>query len=292
MKKKYEDIGNKLKKKANSDGKVVSVRINNLYGLLQSLSRFFYRKHHEWVALAFVREDYSTRKIWFNKGSSHDEVQYGLDPPELLKYARRFNADLVIDGHNHPVSSKDIPDYGSRRANIAASYRQKEAQFGFSDTDDMSTSNYATFLEDHGIKHADVVYVAGDYQIRGEQEVIDRFTKEKNRSQRSSGPSRDSSSGSTGNSGQKSTNSSGGEDCFIVTLCYGRGSDEYRRMIDLRDDFLSKYLFWKLTVKLYYVISPWLVKIIGKSDVLTRYSKKAVKWIMYRLEDLRDSSDR
>jgi len=291
LKKKYEGIGNRLKKKADSDGKIVSVRINNLYGLLQSLSRFFYRKHHEWIALAFVREDYSTRKIWFNKGSNRKHAQYGLDPPELLKYARRFDAELIIDGHNHPVSSKDIPDYGSRRANIAATYRQKEASFGFSDTDNASTANYSTFLEDHGIKHADVVYVAGDYQIRGDQEVIDRFSREKKEAKKSSRSSRDTNGAPTSKNSGGSGNSENA-DCFIVTLCYGRGSDEYRRMIDLRDNFLSDYLLGRLAVKWYYGISPWLVKIIGKSNVLTRYSKKVVKWILFRLEDLRDLSDR
>lgn len=63
-------------------------------------------------------------------------------------------------------------------------------------------------------------------------------------------------------------------------------------MIDLRDNFLSRYLIGRLAVKFYYAISPWLVKVIGKSDVLTSYSKKFVKWVLHRLEELRDLSDR
>ena len=287
MEREYENIGNKLKKKADSDGKIVSVRIDSLYGLLQSLARFFYQKHHEWVALAFVEEGFSTKKIWFNKGSDHTNVQYGLDPKEVLKYSRRFNAKQIIDAHNHPLSSKDRPDYGSRRANIAASYRQKEAKFGFSDTDNMSTANYSAFLEDHDIKHADVVYVAGDYEIRGDEDMVNRFTQERNNQNRKSTSSQNRSRDS--NKDLSNSGNNDNEDCFIVTLCYGRGSPEYRRMIELRDGFLSDYLIGRIAIKFYYAVSPWLVKLIRRSEILTKVSKSIAKRILLKLEALRDS---
>ncbi len=283
MEQRYFNKGNRLKKKAKGDGGFVSMRFTSLYGLLQSLARFFYQKHHEWVAIAFLREDWSTQKIWFNKGESHRSVTYGLEPREVLKYARKFDAKYVIDAHNHPLSSKDRPDYGSRRANIAASYQQKRDQFGFSDTDNLSTANYSTKPENRGLKYADVVYVAGDYQIRGDDEIIDKFSEEKRqpRQQRSSdSPTQDQEHTSSKNS-----------DCFIVTLCYGRNSQEYRRMIDLRDNFLNNFAVGRLAVRTYYAVSPHLVKVIGRSEVLTKYSKKVVTKIMHALESLRLNRD-
>lgn len=100
--------------------------------------------------------------------------------------------------------------------------------------------------------------------------------------------SRSSQSSNSGTNYGSSGGNSGNSDCFIVTLCYGRDSDIYHKMIDLRDEFLSEYLIGRLFIKSYYAVSPWLVRIIGRSDFLSEVSRKAVKWALHRLVSLRE----
>ncbi len=58
--------------------------------------------------------------------------------------------------------------------------------------------------------------------------------------------------------------------CYIVTYCYGRDTNEYRDMIRFRDQTLTKSLLGRMFVNLYYRYSPWLVQVAQKSFILSK----------------------
>lgn len=67
------------------------------------------------------------------------------------------------------------------------------------------------------------------------------------------------------------------EGCFIATVCYdGYNTPEVIRFRYFRDDILLKTFFGKVFVKVYYLFSPRLSKVISKSDKLKRVVKKCI----------------
>ena len=67
------------------------------------------------------------------------------------------------------------------------------------------------------------------------------------------------------------------EGCFIATVCYdGYSTPEVMRFRYFRDDILLKAFLGKVFVKVYYLFSPKLSKVIGKSDKLKRVVKKCI----------------
>lgn len=70
---------------------------------------------------------------------------------------------------------------------------------------------------------------------------------------------------------QKKVNSG----CFIATACYGNyNSTEVLVLRKFRDETLLKTFFGKIFVSFYYLISPFFAKLISKSDLLKKYTRK------------------
>lgn len=68
--------------------------------------------------------------------------------------------------------------------------------------------------------------------------------------------------------------------CFVVTLCFGRQSNEYKQMTLFRDEVLNKYLSGRFFIRQYYAYSPILIKIIGKSKTLVYFLKCILSILM------------
>lgn len=166
-----EATGKGLKKLARARGNFVKVNISNLYNALDTLSYFFYRKKHEWIAICFIDEDFFCRLIWFNKGVNHQAVNIELPLEEAVVVARENNIKYIVLSHNHPVSSYDLPDYGSRRLNIQASYELKAGLLGFSAQDKISGAHWQSVFNEAGIGYADAVFAAGNYEISGDSQL-------------------------------------------------------------------------------------------------------------------------
>lgn len=172
-----------LKDKAKSSGGFVEVNISDVYSLFESLFYFFHGKHHEWVAICFLNENFTTTHIWFNKGPDRNKVTHHLTPEEILKYARNFNSKYIITHHNHIASSKQIPNYESntKRRNISAHKNLSEEIFGFSDQDINSLNYYSNFFDDYDIKVATGVHVTEiGHKILspiGEQEIVKNYER-------------------------------------------------------------------------------------------------------------------
>lgn len=64
--------------------------------------------------------------------------------------------------------------------------------------------------------------------------------------------------------------------CFIVTFCFGKDSREYQEMIAFRDEVLSKSIYGRSLIRLYYEISPWLIRLARRYDVLASMLRKGV----------------
>ena len=177
----YKREGKRLKKKAKSKGNFVSVNIPNSYALMETLAHFFYQKHHEWAAICFLDSTYSCKKIWFNKGPDHTTVSLGLTPEQIVNKASNIKAQNIIIAHNHPVSSKDMPNYTSKSASIRAQKQLKRQQFGFSPQDKLSGAHYDAELTTKELNVAEAVFVAGSYQIEGEAKIVDTYKRNRKR---------------------------------------------------------------------------------------------------------------
>ncbi len=75
-----------------------------------------------------------------------------------------------------------------------------------------------------------------------------------------------------------------GSACYLVTYCYTRESLEYSMMINYRDTVLAKTLPGRVFIKLYYFVSPWLIKRASELpllDFLIRVlTKRAIFFIL------------
>ncbi|MDD2402121.1 MAG: hypothetical protein PHI90_07330 [Clostridia bacterium] len=171
-----QQLGEWLKKRAKASGNYVSVEIDNVYNTLEALATFFYMKKHEWIAICFLDENFICKSIWFNKGMDHTQVHLGISVQEAVSHAKEIRCSFIITAHNHPISSFDRPQYNTRRENIAASYALKEAQFAFSETDETTATFWGTYLNSRKIGYAEVVLVAGDKLIQGDEEIINNFS--------------------------------------------------------------------------------------------------------------------
>jgi hypothetical protein len=172
-----KQLGKMLKKQAKPSGNLVFVEIQNVYNTLDTLATFFYQKKHEWIAICFFDEQFTCKLIWFNKGENRSKVTLELSIDNAINIASQHNCRYIIAVHNHPLSSFDIPDLGSRRANIYASYAQKEAISYFSDTDMKTYHLWEESCCEKQIGYADVLLVAGDIKIIGNSELIANFSE-------------------------------------------------------------------------------------------------------------------
>jgi len=73
-----------------------------------------------------------------------------------------------------------------------------------------------------------------------------------------------------------------GEACYFVTYCYGRGSAEYMAMIRYRDDVMAKSFIGKAFIKCYYGVSPFVVRLAFRNQVIDRFIKRVTKYFIMR----------
>ena len=65
--------------------------------------------------------------------------------------------------------------------------------------------------------------------------------------------------------------------CFVATVCYGNyEAQEVLVLRKYRDNVLMKSLIGKLSVKLYYRISPPIAKLIDKSNTIKTFIRKNI----------------
>jgi len=250
-----EITGKELKKFAKARGNFVKTNIHNLYNTLDVLAHFFYRKKHEWIAICFIDEDFFCKLIWFNKGANHKTANIELPLNEAVAVAKKNNIKYVVLSHNHPVSSYDLPDYGSRRLNIQASYDLKAGLLGFSDQDKISGAHWRSIFNEAGVRYADAVFVAGNYQINGDSQIVENYNQNK--------PA---------------------IGCFISTTIFGLHGYETNFLRTLRDDILMKSNIGKIFCKIYYIISPRLSKFTGRYLILNLFFKYLILSLISFLE--------
>ena len=84
------------------------------------------------------------------------------------------------------------------------------------------------------------------------------------------------------NSGSKSSSKSG---CFIATATYDSpNAKEVMILRQWRDEYLLHSYFGRSFVKIYYVISPSIAKIIGKYNILRKISKNLLNRFIKKLD--------
>ena len=71
--------------------------------------------------------------------------------------------------------------------------------------------------------------------------------------------------------------SEGKTGCFVATTCYGNyDAPEVLALRQFRDDKLLKTFSGKVFVKFYYSVSPFLVRLISKSDLRKNFVRKFI----------------
>jgi len=178
----HEKIGKELKQKAKSKGDFVTVNFENVDDLLKSLSYFFYRKHHEWIAICFINKNFKCHHIWFNKGPNYTSVTLGLTPFDIVDYAEEFDCKHILIVHNHPASGKMHEKHFTRYENIIANKHLQRKILGFSDQDNTMAEDYDLYLQENHLKLTKVVFVAGKYKVsttHRDQEVVNNIRKNK-----------------------------------------------------------------------------------------------------------------
>ena len=74
--------------------------------------------------------------------------------------------------------------------------------------------------------------------------------------------------------------------CYIATAVYGSyDCPEVWTLRRFRDNNLSKSLFGRAFIKIYYFFSPILVKILGKTKTFNKFWKKRLNKMVYRLNE-------
>ena len=255
-----ESIGKELKKFAKARGNFVKVDIQNVHNCLNSLSYFFYRKKHEWIAICFIDQEFICKLIWFNKGHNYQAATIDLPIIDAIEVAKKNNIKYIVLSHNHPVSSNYLPDQGSRRANIQASYALKSGLLGFSQQDKISGSYWQNTLQENEIGYADALFVAGNYKIIGDTNLIDNYNQNK--------PT---------------------FGCYISTQLFGMHSYETNFLRGLRDNILIKNKFGRLFCKTYYYISPKILNHVSKYSILNKIFKSLILIFIHTTKKLLNS---
>ena len=71
-----------------------------------------------------------------------------------------------------------------------------------------------------------------------------------------------------------------GDACFFVTYCYSRQSPEYQLMAAYRDDVLGKSIAGRFFNRIYYAISPFLIRLAQRSPVVGQCISSFTKMIV------------
>ena len=70
-----------------------------------------------------------------------------------------------------------------------------------------------------------------------------------------------------------------GEACYIITYCYSIHSEEYYQMTMYRDHVLRRSWLGKQLVSVYYVSSPWLIRLASWNSVIDQ----SLRWSATKL---------
>lgn len=73
--------------------------------------------------------------------------------------------------------------------------------------------------------------------------------------------------------------------CFIASAVYGPDSFEVSVLQKYRDQKLSKYYLGKTFIKFYYFISPYLLKVMIRSEYLTGLARKKLDKIVRKISE-------
>ncbi|WP_236981061.1 restriction endonuclease [Membranihabitans maritimus] len=68
--------------------------------------------------------------------------------------------------------------------------------------------------------------------------------------------------------------------CFVVSYAYDKYSREYYTAVELRDMYLSKSLFGRCIVTLYYFFSPYMIRLITPFPFTKKYIKGVVSYTL------------
>jgi hypothetical protein len=68
--------------------------------------------------------------------------------------------------------------------------------------------------------------------------------------------------------------------CYVVTICYGTHSTEYKEMMLFRDDTLSKNKMGVLIINLYYRVGGFFARHLQQSEITKRLSRFLIKVIL------------
>ena len=108
--------------------------------------------------------------------------------------------------------------------------------------------------------------------------------------------SRSSSSSSSSSSSNSSYNRSGGSNrssgnynnssCFVATAAFGtKWADEIDVLRDWRDESLQYHKLGRTFIKFYYQVGPYLAKLVEKSSLLKKTTKKIIYTLIKRIDD-------
>ncbi|MCR9222401.1 MAG: DnaJ domain-containing protein [Alphaproteobacteria bacterium] len=75
------------------------------------------------------------------------------------------------------------------------------------------------------------------------------------------------------------------EGCYIATACYGSyASPEVLTLRKYRDEVLKKKLFGRAFIRIYYLVSPQIVKLIGNNEYVNNFNRKILDRLIHKLK--------
>src|SRR4030065_1029936 len=74
--------------------------------------------------------------------------------------------------------------------------------------------------------------------------------------------------------------------CFIVTVCFGEFSSEYREMILFRDRVLTQFRFGNVIIKAYYKYGGVLARILEGNGFMRKLARSALRSILFFIKPI------
>jgi DNA repair protein RadC len=128
-----------LKQKAGLKGNFFQSPYSSKVDFLEYIGQFFKYKKHEWIFVAFMRDNTLTQ-FWINKGPDNDGVSPFIAISDVAEICKQNKYNRVLIGHNHPS--------GALRP---------------SEQDRVSLEEFMDYLAQENIKIDEYVFVAGDW---------------------------------------------------------------------------------------------------------------------------------
>jgi hypothetical protein len=93
------DADKDFKKGLNTSGKFyrINEQLNSFPSLAASLLK---GKKHEWRIIGFASKT-EVLGLWANKGDNNNSVSLNISVNEIIKFAKEYGADTLLDFHNH-----------------------------------------------------------------------------------------------------------------------------------------------------------------------------------------------